>query len=307
LERYYKILGLSSDASMEEVKKAYRKLALQYHPDLKSGQEEVFKEIVQAYEMIKSHQQSTTERRGMSPEELERFYDLLKKAAAEKARAKAFERAARARKRKAEEQERSIRVGIYSFLGIILVAYFSYQGYFWFRDWQISRDPASGVATVIGVESHRMVYSFEVGDQTFEERQYVSGYRLIMLAPSGMPLRIGDQFRVHYNQANPGYNRIDPYTISSQTLDRYIDLASHAIRAYYLNPMDDEFKGISDQKAKCMALMIYSKYGIEGLVKCYHYNTNPLDHFSANRWNWTSFWEQEEVDKMRASCEIEIP
>ena len=52
---YYKILGVARDASGEDIKKAYRKLARKYHPDVskESGAEEKFKEIGEAYETLK--------------------------------------------------------------------------------------------------------------------------------------------------------------------------------------------------------------------------------------------------------------
>ena len=47
----YKILGVNQDATQDEIKKAFRKLALKYHPD-KGGDEEKFKQVNQAYSMI---------------------------------------------------------------------------------------------------------------------------------------------------------------------------------------------------------------------------------------------------------------
>ena len=56
LKDYYRILNISQDASAEDIKKAFRRLALQYHPDRnpedvrESG--EKFKEINEAYEVL---------------------------------------------------------------------------------------------------------------------------------------------------------------------------------------------------------------------------------------------------------------
>ena len=54
MEDPYKILGVSPDASDEEVKKAYRQLAKKYHPDVnkEAGAEERFKKIQNAYDTI---------------------------------------------------------------------------------------------------------------------------------------------------------------------------------------------------------------------------------------------------------------
>ena len=59
---YYKILGVERKASPDDIRKAYRKLALQYHPDRNPGDkkaEERFKEINEAYQVLSDPQKRT--------------------------------------------------------------------------------------------------------------------------------------------------------------------------------------------------------------------------------------------------------
>lgn len=51
---YYKILGIPKGSSEEDIKKAYRRMALRFHPDknTEANAEEKFKEIAEAYEVL---------------------------------------------------------------------------------------------------------------------------------------------------------------------------------------------------------------------------------------------------------------
>ena len=55
-DNYYDVLGISKDASSDDIKKAYHKLAHQYHPDKQGGDEAMFKKVNEAYQVLSKTQ-----------------------------------------------------------------------------------------------------------------------------------------------------------------------------------------------------------------------------------------------------------
>ncbi|XP_028776638.1 uncharacterized protein LOC114733347 [Neltuma alba] len=84
---YYSILGVDSDSSLEEIRRAYRKLAMQWHPDrwtrtptLLSEAKRKFQEIQEAYSVLSDESKRTMYDAGLydpQEEEDEEFYDFV--------------------------------------------------------------------------------------------------------------------------------------------------------------------------------------------------------------------------------------
>ena len=72
---YYRILGVKQNATDDEIRKAYRKKAMEYHPDRNSSpdSQEMFIRITEAYEYLISHPY----RRNITEEEVRRIDDAL--------------------------------------------------------------------------------------------------------------------------------------------------------------------------------------------------------------------------------------
>ncbi|MGQ9510824.1 MAG: DnaJ C-terminal domain-containing protein [Thermaceae bacterium] len=82
MKDYYAILGVSKDATQEEIKRAYRRLALEYHPDKHPGNKEVeerFKEINEAYAVLSDPEKRAAYDRGQAVQEFswDDLFDLF--------------------------------------------------------------------------------------------------------------------------------------------------------------------------------------------------------------------------------------
>lgn len=88
---YYDILGVPKNATEDDIKRAYRKLAMKYHPDRESGDENKFKEVSEAYEHLgDAEKKQAYDNRGSNPfsgrgnfqhrgDQYDDFEDILRK------------------------------------------------------------------------------------------------------------------------------------------------------------------------------------------------------------------------------------
>lgn len=67
MKNYYNILGVSKDATPDDIKKAYRKLSKQYHPDVNPNGGDKFKEIAEAYDVLSDPQKRQMVNMGQDP------------------------------------------------------------------------------------------------------------------------------------------------------------------------------------------------------------------------------------------------
>jgi hypothetical protein len=303
LNHYYKILGLNEGASKEEVKKAYRKLALRYHPDINPDGKEKFKEIVDAYETISGYRKVKKQPVLPNEEELAKMYNLLKKAAEEKVKKKAFKRAALRREQLLANQNRAFRNAIISLVIIIIVVITSIYSYHMGSSIYINARPKVSIAEVIGIERNRVVYRFNVDNELYSDRAYVRGVGLEMLAGNGMPLKIGDSFTVKFRNGSPMWHEVDYDQISSITFNRYLEQVTQRITQLYSNDEDPD-SHFSEHRARCMALLTFEYFGLKGWSAIYFAEESALENYANNSLTWYFFKKSSRYNEALKDCRI---
>lgn len=303
MKRYYEILGLKEGATKREIKQAYRRMAMRYHPDLNPGNDTStqFREVLEAYEYLMGIRQMN-QGRGLSEEELRRFYDLMQKAAEEKARQNYRRKVWEFKKAKERKQAQEYKKGIILFAVLLVSGLAIWLGYSFYKQLVINSDPIYAEAEVTGLSMKRMNYRFISGDSTIKARSYVSAVEIEMLSGNGMPLKTGDRFEIIYSASHPMLHQINFEKVSSATMSRYLRMVGAKLNYYY----DEEWNNLSEDQrqlyASCLSMLIFTNYGYDGLSTVYFGEENFLNNFRHNSLRWYFMRNSQKFQQLLADC-----
>ena len=302
MHRYYQILELQPGASKEQVKRAYRRLALKYHPDINkdAGAKERFLLISEAYNYLSnppkvssnaSAASATAEQKSWAEAERVR----RAKAAATKA---ARERYAEFKRRKDIAQSRAYSQAITSLVAILLFGAATFFGYKYFNRWYVNQLPNETICTVIHFTGRHFWVAYDVDGE--EHIKKISGFRshFNLLSPNGMPIFKDEQFVLVHRKDNPKRCYVDFDRITPQTMDVYLDLvAPHVWEQFKLKEQDT--------RIECISLLTFNNYGIDGLADLFFWEESFLENMSNNSITCGNMVERPDFQEILKQCMIE--
>jgi hypothetical protein len=305
MQRYYSILGIPPGASKEEIKKAYRKKAMQYHPDRNRDRNarEKFLEILEAYEFLIGGGATTRKKAPAEGQNAEQsFEDIMRDLAKKRAKEKYRERVREFRRRQAEEQNKEFIKAIYVLVSIIVLAGSVYLGNKLYNYLMVLSDPVERMASVYSISPRHVHIRYTHNDTLYLQSLYVSKTRDEMKGTTGMPLFKGDKFVVRFNASNPNHFMLFFNRVSPKTLQRYLGLATFRLIEIY----EREWSMLNfDEKkylASCVAGEIYRKFGLEGLSQVYYFDTFLLENTKHNSLSWFFFKQNGEYKQLLEHC-----
>ncbi|MFO8087488.1 MAG: DnaJ domain-containing protein [Bacteroidales bacterium] len=299
----YQILGVDKTAGTEEIKRAYRKLAMKYHPDQggSGASPEQFIKVNKAYQILsvprrrawydqhRAHQQTKSYRsaQGVS-------YSQAQAAA----RYRHYQRVVRKEAKTPVWKRTSFLLATMSLMLIFLGAMF-------FNDLRLlllKRHQTSTMAMVVtpysfNQQNENLHYVYKVDDQIVEQhdsRPVLPGVNTIV-NDYGIPVAPNDSFVVYYNPQHPGRGIIDLNQPAANTVQKKIKDAAVIL---------EKRLELSTSTARCMINHLYRYKGQEGLGHVLSYSLKwhqsiQYNERSFNRLVKSGLWRNIEYECQR--------
>jgi len=298
LHRYYQILELQPGASQDQIKRAYRRLALRYHPDVNKepGAKEHFLLISEAYNYLTNPPKvsftasSTAEQKSRA--EAERVKRA--KAAATKA---ARQRYAEFKRRKEIAQSRAYSQAITSLVAIILLLGAIYFGYSYVNKWYVNQQSQETVCTVVKRGVRHFWVEYEVDGESYVKKIAGTRSKFFLVSPNGMPVFAEEQFVIVHRTDNPKRCYIDFERITPQTMNIYLDMVSAEVAKQFMMKEDDS-------RIQCLSLLTFNNYGINGLANLFFWQESFLENVSNNSFTCGNLVEESEFQSILSQCMI---
>lgn len=293
MEHYYRTLGLKSGASLDDIRRAYRRLAKQFHPDLNPSPEarQRFLAIVEAYEVLTGERKAATQRRtsAINHEEIQR-----------KAREEALRKA---RMRYAEfKRQRDLEQGEAYGKALIWVAVLAVTFITWmalrgpFRTWMIQQDPYLTTVTVKEFSAREAWVEFIVNNQVYYESVALRKAWREPVAGNGMPVRKGHTFSLRCNAHNPRYFEVIWDLPDLPTVNRYLGYAAQRLPEAFPNLQSTE------EQRLCLARQLFEKQGFDALANLYFFDEPAIENYKHNALTFGNTLEDLDLVLLFPSC-----
>jgi hypothetical protein len=308
LDKYYKILGVQPGASKQEIKRAYRKLALRYHPDRNRSDAagDSFLLIKTAYEYLMNPRPAPAGKSRSQPSDLHRRRAEALRRKEERDRIR-MEAHLKFQQRQAEIDEQNKRVFMRLVVIVSIVLFLGtlgFYGYKFYINMSIDAARSYSIAEVTSVFPRRIYYQYKAEGKVYKDRMYVGKSFKETLSGNGMPVMKGDRFEVHFRSGRPDMHRINFKKMGPSTLRRYLEETRLAILEIYM----DELKGLSlkspEQAAACISMLTYETYGVNGLAKLYFYDEPWIENTKNNKYTSRSFRKDSDFKMILRHCGV---
>ncbi len=290
---YYKILGLSEGATEAQIKKAYRKLALKYHPDhnKSTGAKQHFFKLTEAYNYLLDQPKKQSAYSSIAEEE-------RRKRAHEKAKRAMWQRYTAFKEQQARAQSRSYSQGLAILIALVFLGTAVYFGKDYYNDWLVNQSPNETLGYISNSKVRVYTIKYTVNNREYVKHLSGKRSRYFLLTPNGMPALIGAEFTVKYNTENPNRCTIVYDEITPKTLRLYVQITKEeAAKSVRLKPHQLE--------VECLILQVFENFGIDGLANLFFWQESFFENMSNNKETFETMQETKEYKNILKNCLIE--